>query len=208
MENIVYFSRNLNEAQVYQNKLSQKGYQITMKNCEGICSEHLFDLEPSFIILDIMPNRNGNYQKIKSIIEYSGRNDVPFIFLLSRNDKILQREAMNLGADDYLIKPVDADTLIDSMNSVIQKHQKRKRFFLELREKILDIPQDAHEIMNEIINNCDEIIKSYPSYTKEEIYQKLEETEKRSQYLHSMLEKSIVGMELQAKLTQNSYPRK
>lgn len=78
--------------------------------------EALEEVSPELILLDIyMPETNG--KEIASVIrqseEYAG---LPIVFLSSEEDKDKQLSAMQLGADDFLTKPIRPSHLISSVS--------------------------------------------------------------------------------------------
>ncbi|MCM1261228.1 MAG: response regulator [Butyrivibrio sp.] len=72
---------------------------------------------PDLIILDIdMPEING-YEMLKMIKEKEHLKDIPVIFLTSNNDKEHVVKAVSGGAKDYVVKPIDADILLDKVKA-------------------------------------------------------------------------------------------
>src|SRR5687767_10350148 len=60
---------------------------------------------PDLIICDIMmPQRNG-YEVVQELQRNPATAVIPFLFLTSKNTYDSVRQAMDLGADDYLTKP-------------------------------------------------------------------------------------------------------
>lgn len=72
---------------------------------------------PNLIILDIdMPEING-YEMLKMIKENDNLKEVPVIFLTSNNDKSHVVKAVAGGANDYVVKPIDEDILMDKVRT-------------------------------------------------------------------------------------------
>ncbi len=72
--------------------------------------------KPDLIILDIdMPEING-YEMLKMIREKENLKDIPVIFLTSNNDKNHVVKAVAGGANDYVVKPIDEDILMDKVH--------------------------------------------------------------------------------------------
>ncbi|OJV14170.1 MAG: hypothetical protein BGO27_01570 [Alphaproteobacteria bacterium 33-17] len=76
---------------------------------------------PDVIVCDInMPSTNG-FDVLHKLKQNKMTNSIPVIFLTARdhkNDIILSK---NSGIEDYLIKPVDFDILLASINSAVSK---------------------------------------------------------------------------------------
>lgn len=74
--------------------------------------------EPHIVLLDIgLPFCNG-YHWCSEIRKLS---DVPIIFISSASDSMNIVMAMNMGADDFIAKPFDADVLIAKVRSILRR---------------------------------------------------------------------------------------
>src|SRR5207244_9902021 len=51
---------------------------------------------------------------------------IPFIFLTAKGEKLDQRVGMNLGADDYLVKPVGKEDLLAAISARLQRQQQHE----------------------------------------------------------------------------------
>jgi two-component system, sensor histidine kinase and response regulator len=77
---------------------------------------------PDLILCDIsMPIMDGYavFQTVKNDAKTSG---IPFVFVTARGARSEQRKGMELGADDYLIKPFSAKELLSCVRTQIVKH--------------------------------------------------------------------------------------
>ncbi|MBI1839580.1 MAG: response regulator transcription factor [Verrucomicrobia bacterium] len=80
---------------------------------------------PDLVLCDVsMPELDG-YGVLKGLRAHESTNAIPFIFLTARGEKREVRDGMNLGADDYLTKPLDAEDLL----AAIQTRLARQRAF-------------------------------------------------------------------------------
>lgn len=76
---------------------------------------------PSLIILDIdMPEMDG-YQLLEKIMENPSMKNTPVIFLTSNNGKESVIKAATYGADDYVLKPVNRNLLINRIEILLNK---------------------------------------------------------------------------------------
>lgn len=93
---------------------------------EGVKSarEH----KPDLILCDIMmPNLDG-FGVLKIIRQEEALKTIPFIFLTAKAEKEDFRKGMNLGAEDYLIKPFEATDLLDVIAGKLDKFQNLIKF--------------------------------------------------------------------------------
>ncbi len=89
---------------------------------------------PDLIICDIeMPVMNG-YEVLSEIRKNETMATIPFIFLSGKSQKVDFRRGMELGADDYLTKPIRLKELIASVNKQIEKRD----IFLRLPQQKVD----------------------------------------------------------------------
>lgn len=80
----------------------------------------LKDRTPDLVILDIdMPEING-YEMLKSIRETEHLKKVPVLFLTSNNDKNYVIRAVAGGANDYVVKPIDEEVLMEKVHAALQ----------------------------------------------------------------------------------------
>lgn len=108
--------------------------------------------KPDIIVSDIMmPNMDG-IQLLSELMNDFDLSLIPFIFLTAKSDKSDIRQGMNLGADDYITKPVCPEDLIEAVNNKLKKKiiyeqtllsyknqtEKMNQYILELDKKASD----------------------------------------------------------------------
>ena len=107
-----------NVLSVITQELEEEGYQVVgaTRAIEGI--EKAKQLGPHAITLDIMMPGMDGWEAITRLKEDAATRDIPVIVVSIIDNKDL---GFRLGADDYLIKPIDKQALI----RVLQKHTGR-----------------------------------------------------------------------------------
>jgi PAS domain S-box-containing protein len=89
---------------------------------------------PNLIISDIsMPKLNG-YQFLAELQKLPATKSIPFIFLSGKAQLLDLRKGMNMGADDYLIKPFNTVDLI----TVVKSKLKRQQIIQDNLDKLVD----------------------------------------------------------------------
>jgi len=92
--------------------------------------------KPDLIISDVqMPELTG-YEMLELLQKNADLMHIPFIFLTSQIEHEKVRTGMNLGADDYLAKPV---RMRDLLTAVENRLQKSERIKLAFDDKINDL---------------------------------------------------------------------
>ena len=77
---------------------------------------------PDLILCDVMmPEMNG-HAVLQQIREHPSTLRTPFIFMSAKGEKADLRAGMNLGADDYLVKPVSREDLLGAIQARFARH--------------------------------------------------------------------------------------
>lgn len=109
-----------------KNILSSEGYDVCYANNGALGIQKAFEYTPDLVLCDIRMDPIDGYQvfnvlKESSLIEYT-----PFIFLTGNSEMEDIRFGMDLGADDYFVKPFNNDDLIRSIETRLTKFKKIK----------------------------------------------------------------------------------
>jgi DNA-binding NarL/FixJ family response regulator len=76
---------------------------------------------PDLILCDVMMPVLDGYGVLQALRDNPDTASIPFIFLTAKGEKIDVRSGMNLGADDYLTKPVAKADLLNAIRSRLQR---------------------------------------------------------------------------------------
>ncbi len=76
---------------------------------------------PDLILCDVMMPDLDGHGVLQALREDSTTASVPFIFLTAKGEKSDQRSGMDLGADDYLTKPVAKDDLLNAISARLKR---------------------------------------------------------------------------------------
>lgn len=115
---VMIIEDDLNAAQSIGNFLEAWGFQcIYLENFQEV-TEEFVKYKPEIVLLDItLPRYNGYYwcEEIRKI------SKVPIIFISSTSDNLNMILAMNMGGDDFVIKPFDLNFLLAKINSLLRR---------------------------------------------------------------------------------------
>ncbi len=84
---------------------------------------------PDLILCDVMMPELDGYGVLRALQADSKLASIPFIFLTAKGEKDDLRSGMNLGADDYLTKPVGNRELVEAIEARLcrtAQHAKRE----------------------------------------------------------------------------------
>jgi CheY-like chemotaxis protein len=98
---------------LYERYLQPQGFQVVALTDPTQAKERVRQLKPYAVTLDVMmPGRDG-WTVLKDLKTDSETRDVPVIIcsIMEEEDK-----GFNLGAADYLVKPILEDDLLDALN--------------------------------------------------------------------------------------------
>ena len=86
--------------------------------------------KPDLILCDVMMPELDGYGVLQALQSDTSLARIPFIFLTAKGEKDDLRSGMNLGADDYLTKPVVNADLVRAIESRLRRaEQQTKREF-------------------------------------------------------------------------------
>jgi len=113
-------------AQHYALVLRNKGIEVTTVNSPAFLLEVLESSQPELILMDLyMPECNG-LEAAKIIRQINTYISVPIIFLSTEKSLDQQLQAMQIGGDDFLSKPIRDEHLLSAVLSrVIRFRQLR-----------------------------------------------------------------------------------
>lgn len=148
-EKVLLIDDEVQTCNLYGLMLTRLGFQIAVaySGAEGLKKAYHF--QPQVILLDIMmPEMNG-WEACKRLRELC---DVPIIMLtaLSTQDAIIK--GLDLGADDYLVKPITEKELEARIRTVIRRSSKSavtsENQGNVIRQHGLVINIDKHEVLS------------------------------------------------------------
>ena len=102
-----------------QQYLQMSGYRVTwVKDGEEalkVFTQNSFDI----CVLDVMMPKKDGFTLAEDIINENP--EIPFVFLTARKLKGDKLKGLKLGADDYIVKPFDADELVLRLKNIIKR---------------------------------------------------------------------------------------
>jgi CheY-like chemotaxis protein len=76
-------------------------------------------VKPDLVLLDVeMPDING-YEAARMLKEGDATREIPVIFLTARDDPVSEKIGLNLGAADYIHKPIESGQLIERIGKLL-----------------------------------------------------------------------------------------
>lgn len=107
-------------ASLVKDYLELQGYQVSVESHGDKATDRILADRPDIVILDIMlPGKNG----LDICRELRSQMDVPVMMLTARTDEIDQVVGLEVGADDYICKPVQPRLLMARINALLRRTQ-------------------------------------------------------------------------------------
>jgi DNA-binding response OmpR family regulator len=86
---------------------------------------------PDLVLCDVMMPELDGFGVLHILSKKPQTADIPFIFLTAKADKADIRKGMNLGADDYIIKPFDDVELLDAIELRLEKSERLRNLSIK-----------------------------------------------------------------------------
>lgn len=106
-----------------QELLEVYGYTVRAYNngFEGL--KGIQERVPDLVVCDIMtPNMDG-FEVLHTLKSKGETSNIPFIFLTAKVERADQRKGMEMGADDYIVKPFTSQEIINAIEIRLQKQK-------------------------------------------------------------------------------------
>ena len=116
--------------------LEKEGYGVDSCFDGEAALDYLSSADYDWAVLDIMMPKKDGYQVVKEL-RASG-NGTPVIFLTARDSIADRVKGLDLGADDYLIKPFDLDELLARIRVMTRRRSGQQTSIIEIGDLRID----------------------------------------------------------------------
>lgn len=126
--------------------LEKEGYEVhtALDGIEGV--KKAKEIKPDLILLDIMmPNQDG-VETCRQIKEDKNLTGAFVIFLTARSEEYSEVAAFDVGADDYINKPIKPRALMSRINAHFRRELKTKQDKEQISIKDLVIDRTSYTV--------------------------------------------------------------
>lgn len=103
---------------VLRTTLASQGYMVVEARSGDEALEEIRHERPDLILLDVnMPGRSG----LETCREMRATSDIPIIMLTVRNSERDKVQALDAGADDYVVKPFGVEELLARIRAALRR---------------------------------------------------------------------------------------
>ncbi len=157
---------------------------------------------PDLILCDLMMPELDGHSVLKLLRQTPVTATIPFIFLTAKAAKEDRRQGMELGADDYLVKPVISKELLGAIATRLEKHstiqQQSEAKLRSLRSSItLSLPHELHTPLNGILGLSALLIEEHPLLEATEILEMAGIIHSSGQRLYRLIQNFLLYAQLE-----------
>lgn len=118
MEHVLIIEDDVRLAELTRDYLESNGFKVTVEGEGSRGVEQILALQPDLVILDLMlPGEDGLSICRRVRPDYAG----PILMLTARTDDMDQVLGLEMGADDYVPKPVQPRVLLARMRALLRR---------------------------------------------------------------------------------------
>ena len=129
-------------AQVLQRSLRLEGYDVKLAGDGVRALEEAHAFLPDVLVLDLGLPRLDGIDVARRLRE--GGDDVPILMLTARDALESRVEGLDVGADDYLVKPFERQELLARLRALLRRRPPRGMAPLRVGDLLLN--PDTHEV--------------------------------------------------------------
>jgi two-component system, sensor histidine kinase and response regulator len=136
-------------AAILEETLAAEGHQVDMvqSGADGVALalRHV----PDLVLCDIRMKGMDGYAVLSALRRDGRTATIPLIFLTGLGEPVALRKGMNSGADDYLVKPVSREDLLQAVNARLARRAEMRR---EVQRRLGEVRSDVakslpHELL-------------------------------------------------------------
>ncbi|MDI6803795.1 MAG: response regulator transcription factor [Bacteroidota bacterium] len=105
--------------------LQKEGYKVETA-FDGEKALELVERQPDLILLDIMLPEYSGLEVVKEVKKNEKTTNIPVIFLTAKGSETDEIVGLELGADDYIVKPISIPKLLARIKLVLRRSEEIK----------------------------------------------------------------------------------
>lgn len=122
MKHILLAEDDIDFGNILKQYLEISGYQVTWEK-DGEAALECFKTNTfNICVFDVMMPKLDGFTLAEKVVNINP--EIPFIFLTARKLKEDKIKGLKLGADDYIVKPFEADELVLRLQNILKRTEK------------------------------------------------------------------------------------
>ena len=118
MQHILLVEDDLRLSTLIQKFLQQNNFTVSVLNTGEKAADFILSKQPDLVILDIMLPKMDGFSICRKIRHQYNK---PIIFLTAKDSDFDHVSGLEIGADDYIIKPVEPHVLLARIHMVLRR---------------------------------------------------------------------------------------
>lgn len=106
-------------------------------------------VHPDLILLDVMMPEMDGYETIRQLKQFDETKDIPVFFLTAKSDQQSEAFGLNLGAVDYIAKPIIPNLVLLRIKNQLEIKQLRDH----LNEQVIEKTEDLRKTMKVLLTS-------------------------------------------------------
>lgn len=171
---------------------------------EGLKEAHL--RQPDLIICDVMMPDVDGYDVLRTLRTQPETLTIPFVFVTAKASRADQRAGMDLGADDYLVKPFTAEELLQAVRTRLARSDAQSQWYQERIKKLRSnlsrtLPHELRTPLSCILGYSEFLLEIYDTVEPDELHAMLEEIWTSGKRLERLVENYYLYAQLEISST-------
>ena len=137
MSRVLIIEDEVEIADLEKDYLELSGFEVEIENDGTVGLKRALTEDFDMYILDLMLPGMDGYQVCRELRQ---RSSVPIIILSAKGEVFDKVLGLELGADDYMIKPFDSKELVARVKAVLRRFQPEKSSSSQNSGKIVEYP--------------------------------------------------------------------
>ncbi len=130
--------------------LNHSGYEAIGCLNANEAYDALYENMVDLIVSDIMMPGIDGFELARTVRELN--EDVPILFMTARDDIASKQRGFRIGADDYMVKPIDLDELFLRIGALLRRAKIASSRKLEVGEFVMDADEHTAYLGDEEIS--------------------------------------------------------
>ena len=106
--------------------LQKRSFQIWQAQSGKSAMNLIWSVQPDLIISDIVMPEPGGLDLYQTLRESPTTVDIPFIFISGENDPMDPLRGLRMGADEFLVRPLNKDSFLQAVDRVMERVSRLK----------------------------------------------------------------------------------
>jgi two-component system, OmpR family, alkaline phosphatase synthesis response regulator PhoP len=155
--------------------LEKEGYRVLTAQ-DGKEALRIVKQHPHLVVLDIMMPELDGWEVCKAIRRDPATAKIPIVFLTARDSEVDEVVGLELGADDYIVKPVKVRTFIARVKRALKPRSERgdaagieslkigdleiqtDNYVVKIKNRSIHLPKKEFEVLLFLIRHPDRVV--------------------------------------------------